>query len=297
MGTSYPHAVLEKLVEECGVEFLRLAHLPDGHIRSVKSEFTDPKPLVLRADHVFYVGASSPYTVAAEIQRHIDDEKPAAWTGYMAFLFRKYQCPAEIVVLTNSRDVEKWARKPIEVSRKFSWTPTVLGPSNIPSQISREDLKGRPFLGLLYSMVHSNQEYAEELYQHTLDEGVTSWKQGELKESEFKDFLDTMLTAVTAAWRREIMESNMQTRTFLEELEARAIEKGIEEGIEKGIEKGIGRGKEDGLRESIQVVCKKRGLILNSAHIENLQACHDHDTLMRWLELAMSAASSEDVFA
>lgn len=301
MGTSYPHAVLEKLVEDCGVAFLRLARLPepvpDGAIRSLKSEFTDPKPVVLRADHVFYVGASSPYTVAAEIQLHIDEDKPAAWTGYLAFLFRKYQCPAELVVLTSSPEVEVWARRPIAVSRDFSWRPTVLGPSNIPSQISPEDLKGRPWLGLLFCMVHSNQEYANELYGRTLDEGLTSWKQGELKEGEFKDFLDTMLTVVTATWRREIMESNMQTRTFLEELEARAIERGIEQGFEKGIEQGLGRGEEEGLRKSIQLVCKNRDLILNTEQLELLQACHDNKTLMHWLDLAMSVTHPEDIFA
>jgi flagellar biosynthesis/type III secretory pathway protein FliH len=121
-----------------------------------------------------------------------------------------------------------------------------------------------------------------------------------------------MLSAVTAAWRREIMESNMQTRTFLEELEARALEKGlekglkkgikqgieqgIEKGIEKGIEQGIGQGKEEGLRDSIQLVCQTRGLHLASSHIEQLNSCHNQGILKRWLELAMSAASPEDIF-
>lgn len=292
MAPNFPHAAKEMLLEKTLATVVRFLGLPgpsgNEPLPDRKSELTDAKAVVLRADCVALVPAVQEFYVIGEIQSHKDKAKPAAWTSYVAFLMRKRDCPVELVVITSSIEVEEWAQQPIPFTSRGSWTPWVLGPSTVPKFLTPEEVKGNPWWGLLCAMVHANQTYAEPLYTTTLHAGMDVYEAGGFKADEFHEFFDTIWEAVTTKWRQRMMEADMRTRTILGEWKAEILEQGLEKGLEKGLEQG--------LRNSIQRVCETRGLILERAHHDFLAECHDLHRLESLLDRAATAHDVKEVF-
>jgi hypothetical protein len=289
MTVSLTHSSLEELITENLSQVLDWAGVPHTgeSYRDVKTEFSDTKSVTVRADRVFLLGSPPILGAVIEVQLHIDASKPGAWTAYAAQMLRTYAFPAIVIVLTTQPEVEQWARQPIEFVYGQTWTPTVLGPSNVPSHLTPETLRGRPGLGILCALVHSGSERADDLYTDTWLELKRLWSANAIAEDDFFHHFDTLLTTATAKWRQHMMENDMQTHSFLEELKARALNEGIEQGIERGLA---------GLRNAIVRMCQARGIRVTSSTYERLDTCHNMDTLTRWLENSINAQSSEDIF-
>jgi len=285
MVVSFKHSTLEALVEDNFEYILKLAGCSvSGVLQNIKTEFTEAKPAVSRADVVYLVGDPPTRSVVVEVQLGKDLDKPGAWTRYIAHLYDLYGCPVEIIVLTHDLQVEAWAREPIQITPEVSWTPTVLGPSNVPKVVSAEDLKGRPKVGLLHALVHCNQPDAEPIFTATYQELKAAWKGGQIGEYEFEMNFDTLVTIATDAWRQRLMETDMEATSFFQQLRAEGREEGIEQGIEQGI------------RDAIVRVCHARKVELSAADLQKLQDCHNHEVLSQWLERSVFAESTDSIF-
>ena len=59
---------------------------------------------------------------------------------------------------------------------------------------------------------------------------------------------------------------------------------------------GLDEGKVAEARRAVERVLRKRNLAMTEAQAAQLAACHDLDTLERWLDLAITAANAADVF-
>jgi hypothetical protein len=94
--------------------------------------------------------------------------------------------------------------------------------------------------------------------------------------------------------RRALME---QAQKLVEEYENRLREEAHLLSLNEGERQGLDKGKKLGLDEGkVEQVLRRRGLPLSEAQAAQLAACHDLETLERWLDLAITASTSTDVF-
>ncbi len=57
---------------------------------------------------------------------------------------------------------------------------------------------------------------------------------------------------------------------------------------------GLDEGKVEEARKAVERVLRRRGLPLSEAQAAQLAACHDLETLERWLDLAITAANADE---
>ncbi|MFJ5092900.1 hypothetical protein [Streptomyces sp. NPDC088557] len=70
-----------------------------------------------------------------------------------------------------------------------------------------------------------------------------------------------------------------------------------EEIRDEGREQGREQGRAQGSAAAILTVLEQRGLTVTDAVRERVEHCDDPDTLHRWLKRAVTAATTEEVFA
>nr|MCU0657406.1 hypothetical protein [Polyangiaceae bacterium] len=85
---------------------------------------------------------------------------------------------------------------------------------------------------------------------------------------------------------------------LVEEYENRLREEahllGLDKGKKLGLDEGTRAGKVEEARRAVGRVLRRRGLPVSEAQAAQLAACHDLDTLERWLDLAITAASADE---
>jgi hypothetical protein len=69
-----------------------------------------------------------------------------------------------------------------------------------------------------------------------------------------------------------------------------------EEMLDEGEKRGLDKGKVVEARKAVERVLRRRNLAVSEAQAAQLAACDDLDTLERWLDLAITAASTAEVF-
>jgi flagellar biosynthesis/type III secretory pathway protein FliH len=70
--------------------------------------------------------------------------------------------------------------------------------------------------------------------------------------------------------------------------------RGLDKGKKLGLDEGTRAGKVEEARKAVERVLRRRGLPLSEAQTAQLADCHDLDTLERWLDLAITAASTDE---
>ena len=74
------------------------------------------------------------------------------------------------------------------------------------------------------------------------------------------------------------------------------LDEGEKRGIDKGKKLGLDEGKVAEARKAVERVLRRRNLAVSEAQAAQLAACDDLDTLERWLDLAITAANTAEVF-
>jgi hypothetical protein len=65
-------------------------------------------------------------------------------------------------------------------------------------------------------------------------------------------------------------------------------------GLDEGKKLGLDEGKVEEARRAVERVLRRRGLAVSEAQAAQLAACHDLETLERWLDLAITAANADE---
>jgi flagellar biosynthesis/type III secretory pathway protein FliH len=183
--------------------------------------------------------------------------------------------------------------------------PIVAGPQSVPKIRSRDAAMRNPELAVLSALAHAHEPDA-------LAYAVSATEAMLLLDPESSYlFLDLIFRALRASDAR-ILEQMMQKhhqfasptmqRLFekgLEEGIEKGKQEGIEKGIEKGLEQGIEKGKEEGalaaIADAILRVLAARNMTVPSDLEQRIRACHDMSQLDRWLELAATARSIDEL--
>jgi flagellar biosynthesis/type III secretory pathway protein FliH len=82
----------------------------------------------------------------------------------------------------------------------------------------------------------------------------------------------------------------------LDEGKKLGIDEGKKLGFDEGEKRGLDKGKVAEARKAVERVLRRRNLAVSEAQAAQLAACDDLDTLERWLDLAITAANSAEVF-
>jgi hypothetical protein len=116
------HDAIIDLLKQCpelvllGYEKSSGRALPEYDTIAFASETTLPtRQSALRADLVAVLRRKGKVVLVlvVEVQLRVDRDKPASFASYALSAYRTYEAPVVGVILTSSREVERWAEKPL----------------------------------------------------------------------------------------------------------------------------------------------------------------------------------------
>jgi len=179
-----------------------------------------------------------------------DEDKRWTWPVYVAAARAGYHCPANLIVLTPSPAVARWASQPIELGHPgFALRPLVIGYDRVPRIDDAALAREAPELAVLSAMAHRDLETVE-----AAEAGLEG-----LPEDRQKLYWDAILSTlpdlVRSALEARMLKGYEYQSDFARKYYSQGLEKGREEGLEKGLEKGreegLEKGREEGLRRAI----------------------------------------------
>lgn len=259
--------------------------------------FEQIQPTTYAADLVVTFGGEQPrVAVIVDVQRAVSKEKRRSWPLYVAHLWARYGCPVFLLVLAPGVRVARWCAKPISLGHPgMVLVPIVAGPESVPRIGGRDEAMQNPELAVVSAVVHAAAADAYEVALLAVEallsrEGDSSYL-----------YYDLILSALGAEDAKRLEDTMMQERQFasrhLQRAYSDGVKTGAEQGYEKGIEQGYEQGIERGRADDIVKVLAVRGLEVPAVLERRIRDCHDLATLDRWLELAVTARSVDELLA
>ncbi|MFD5552858.1 hypothetical protein ACFWIA_03355 [Streptomyces sp. NPDC127068] len=258
--------------------------LPEkSDVEVLTGDATEFRPLERRVDSVLRIESSdgTKFLLAIEAQGRRDPEKAASWTYYLAFLHAKYDLPALLLVVCRDRATAKWATGPfrtgIEGWTALSTHPLVIGPDNAPVITSAAEAARNLALATFAAMTHGKDRDITPI----LDALATALGSVELDTAEyFSELLELGLgdTQARNTWR-----NMMSVGTYFP-------------GRGTIVEESYLKGRTDGRAVTIIDILGMRGLTIPDGVRERITSTTDEDTLIQWLERALTATAVDDLF-
>lgn len=255
-----------------------------GRVEVVAANFAEARPPEYSADLVLRVGAGKRrIAVILEVQLDANEEtrraKRSAWPRYTVWQWADARAPTYLVVVTPSRRVQRWASKPIALGHPgFTLVPLVLGPSNVPALVNREEALASPELAVLSAVVHGHGSRAARIGENAVAAALA------IEPDRGRLYVDVVLAALKAGARRQVEAIMIQNYEYQSEYAKRYVQQGREEG------------KAEGKAEDILRVLEARGFTVPEAFVSRVLACRDLATLDTWLVRAATAQSMDAVF-
>ncbi|WP_308013418.1 hypothetical protein [Streptomyces beigongshangae] len=254
-------------------------------IQLLDTDLTEIKPLERRVDTLLRIDTadSGSYLLAVEIQGRRDPDKLNSWTYYLAHLYAKYEVPPVLLVLCQDKSTASWAAEPIRIGppahTSIAVFPLVLGPDNLPAITDPDEAAQDPALAVLCTLTHA-------------------------KDPALSVILDTLATALldiggdTAKDWAEFTEIGLddpRTRAHWRKLMATYTSRFPGSGTL--IEESIIKGRAEGQAEAVLRLLAFREIDVPEAARERITGCTDLETLGTWLDRAVTATSTEELFA
>ncbi len=286
MPASREHEVLVDLLHD--FELVR-ALLSDagvartGRARLADATLTTPE---LRADLVVLFGRARrrpKLAVVVEVQRSRKVAKRFAWPHYATSVRSKHRCPACVLVLTTDDALAKWCRQPVPIGPLNTFQALVIGPRDLPA--IAEDDRTRGPLAVLTAIVHGRNRSpnAAELAVAACSvlSGMPDDRQGV--------YFDTIEMALHPSARKR-WKAMMDLRKF--PYEGPTAKKYFGEGKAEGKAEGIAEGE----RQALLTVLRARGFRVTRKVATRIRRCGEPAILRAWIERAVRATKSEEVF-
>ena len=226
-------------------EALRL-ELPEyAEARIESADFTDVKPAEYRADLVVVLRAAGrpALGVIIEAQLSIDERKRYAWPVYAVGLRARLRCPVQVLVVTVSNAVQRWAAKPIELGTGSWFAPLVLGPTSVPVVTDPASAAAEPELAVLSAMAHGRGKNIEQAV--LIAEAAMRASLG-LDEAVSVLYFDLVLSSLSKAARASLQAMDPVKYVYRSEFARRYLSQGLAEGEARGRAEGEARGRAEG---------------------------------------------------
>lgn len=248
-------------------------------VRVESAELTSILPTEYRADLVVLLVEGKPVLgIIVEVQLREDPDKLVSWPAYIVNLFARIRCPVELLVVSPSASVAAWASRPIPIGASVI-RPLVLGPSGVPVIRSVDEASLSPELAVLSAMAHGHDD-VDTAVAIALAASTAAQKLG---KDLWLLYFGLIRTGLGEAARKKF-QMLPQGQQFFDESQQRSFERGAL------------TGKAAGEASAILRVLGKRGLVISDAQREKILACIDIPTLESWLDKAVTAASTDELF-
>jgi hypothetical protein len=123
----------------------------DARIHS--ADLTEVQPAEYRADLVTVLLRDGPVLgIVVEVQLSRDERKRYVWPAYAVNLRAQLECPVQVLVVTDSDAVARWAAKPVDIGGGNIFAPIVIGPAGVPEIV--DEVEVDPELAVLSAMTH-----------------------------------------------------------------------------------------------------------------------------------------------
>ncbi len=253
------------------------------------TDLTEIRPLERRVDTLLRIDTAGgeSYLLAVEMQGRRDPDKLNSWTYYLAHLYAKYELPPVLLVVCQDKSTAAWAAEPIRIGPPIHTSiavfPLVLGPDNLPAIIDPEEAARDLPLSVFSALTHA-------------------------KDPALPAILDALATALVdtggeaaKGWAEytEIGLGNPRTRAIWRNLMETYTSRFPGRGtiVEESIIKGQTLGQTQGRAEDILRLLTLRGIDIPEAARERITDCTDLETLSTWFDRAVTATSTDELFA
>lgn len=233
--------------------------------------------------------------VIIEAQLRRDDRKLYTWPQYAMNARARHQCPFLVMVATPSPSVARWASQPIDVGNGTVFRQHIIGPEAVPKLTDAAQAAREPDLAMLSAFLHArrNTPAARLIASATL--------QGMSRLDPQRALLYTLMVRnnLSPALRKEL-EKMPDIRKYLSAAEQRTYDlaeaRGEVRGRTQGKAEGKAEGRAEGKAEAVLKILTKRGLTTTPLQRRQIEECMNLETLDRWLDQALMAASAGELF-
>jgi hypothetical protein len=167
-----------------------------------------------------------------------------------------------------------------------------MGPDAIPVIVDEQVARQDPELAVLSAMAHGHEEVGASIAQTVLA------AVGGLDTERVRLYVDLAMSSLSEA-ARYALEALMQRGTYeyQSEFARKYVAQGREEGRQEGREEGRQEGRHEGERAALFEVLDARGLEVDAGTRQQILACTDLSQLKVWLRRAVTAESTQELFA
>ncbi|HEX6683655.1 MAG TPA: hypothetical protein VF062_12710 [Candidatus Limnocylindrales bacterium] len=250
----------------------------------LNADLTECEPLERRLDTALLVDTDAGrHVIVIESQTAPDNSRRFSWPYYVAYLNNRHSCPVTLLVVTADAQTASWARQPIQVGLESAPTqitqPLVLGPHNVPPELTVEGAREDLMVAVLSALTHRDSSGIAAILETLAAAlaGVDVPTAGFLVE-----FTEVGLGRSRAAqiWR-ELMRSKYG---FESQLHAEWRQEGIEQGRVEEAAAAVLR------------VLEARGLAVPADVAQQITGCADRALLEELLARAVTVERAEDLF-
>jgi hypothetical protein len=267
------------LAAEMLVEVLCVALPAYSEARVVSIDLTETQPAEYRADVVVLLLAEGkPVRVnIVEVQLKKADDKRYTWPAYLTVSRDQHRCPADLLVVAPDPVVAAWCAEPIELGVPgFVLRPPVLRREAIPVVTDPAEAVRRPELGVLSAMAYGETEQGA-----SIAGAVLPAVQG-LDDDRARFYYDLVYNSLNEAARRAL-EAMMKGYEYQSDF------------AKKYVAQGRTEGRTEEAARAVLTALRVRGIAVPEAVRERIVGQKDPETLERWLERAIVAASLAEV--
>ncbi|KUN94525.1 hypothetical protein [Streptomyces caeruleatus] len=293
-----PHEAMHRIFQEYPGLFtgvsraLGLSFSLPTSVTVLPTDLTEARPIERRVDTLlrFDCGAEGPLLLLVESQGAKDPDKPASWAYYLTYLYAKYKIPPLLLVVCQDRATAEWAARPVPIGPvqwpSLTLRPLVAGPHNMPVITDPDEARSDLALATLSAITHAKEPVVDGILK-----ALSAALRG-VPEAVVDPIIEFTAQGIggnrraAELWRNLVAVDLSFYKSWLSE-EIR------DEGREQGREQGRAQSR----AEDILLLLDRRGIGVSDANRERITSCADLDTLGRWFERAITASSTEEIFA
>ena len=265
-----------------GVALPPLAGAVDSSVRLAR-------PVEVRPDVVFRTATG---WVVCEVQNRIDPKKGRRWLLACSVLFDETRQMGDVVILTASAAVARWARRVGHVvgpaGTRLQVTPVVVYLS-LRAVRALLDPKA-PALGLCaaWAMHHRHGAAAARVVEDAIN--LTDHLPPSLRGAQLRAILAVLNQRMLSRLREAPMDPN--------HIPERPAVRKLREFLESvGEKRGLAEGKAESKQEDLLTVFSERGLPVTAGERARIRECTDIGRLSEWFRRAITAASVAEALA
>lgn len=245
--------------------------------RIVEATLNELVPTEYTSDLVVLLEQDKPvFGIVHEAQLAQKDRKRFTWPMYGTSLRARLECPVVVVVIAVDDATARWAAEPIPLGGQSVYVPLVIGPKGVPIVTDIELAVRDPELAVLSVMAHGRDE---ESVAVAVARAATQAIEG--FDPDRWVLYSALIESSLSDAARKAFAMLPEAQRFFSESQRRSFDEGQAKGQAK----------------AILAVLARRGRAVSDEQRERILACTDLETLDRWLDRAVTASSTDELFA